>query len=199
MLLSNVVSALTFPIASTLAVAEYINFLAITIARVYTNKADTDYYTILFDELQAMTLRLTGKPLGFKRLSRDGNLLCMNADMEAAQVLGAARSFMKTNNIPYSNIDVTTPEELLPYFVRVCLTHSKWYAHIVNHMMVTMLIPNHASGVLDFKFLVPAVDYQWILNFPYMKSQAELDDFTLFIISLGIKKIQGKFYFTLVM
>ena len=62
-----------------------------------------------------------------------------------------------------------------------------------------MLIPNHASGVLDFKFLVPAVDYQRILNFPYMKSQAELDDFTLFIISLGIKKIQGKFYFTLVM
>jgi hypothetical protein len=98
---------------------------------VYINKADTDYYTILFDELQELTLRLTGKPLRFKRLSPDGNLLCMNADMEAAQVLGAARSFMKTNDIAYSKIDVSSPEELLPYFVRVCLTHSKRYVYIL--------------------------------------------------------------------
>jgi hypothetical protein len=163
---------------------------------VYVNKADTDYYTILFDELQEMTLRLTGKPLRFKRLSRDGNLLCMNADMEAAQVLGAARSFMKTNDTAYSKIDITSPEELLPYFVRVCLTHSKRYVHIANYFLIiiSMLILNRASGVLDFKFLVPAPDYQRILDFPYMKSQAELDDFTLFIISLGIKKIQGKIY-----
>ena len=161
----------------------------------YVNKADTDYYAILFDELQEMTLRLTGKPLQFKRLSRDRNLLCMNADMEAAQVLGAARSFMKTNDIAYSGINVTSPEELLPYFVQVCLTHSKRYVHIlVSLIIVTMLILNLSSGVLDFKFLVPAPDYQRILNFTYMKSQAELDDFTLFIISLGIKKIQGKNY-----
>ena len=91
----------------------------------YINKADTKFYTILFDELQELTLRLTGKPLRFKRFSPDGNLLCMNADMEAAQILGAGHSFMKTNNTSYSGIDVTSPEELLAFFVRVCLTHSK--------------------------------------------------------------------------
>jgi hypothetical protein len=53
---------------------------------------------------------------------------------------------------------------------------------------------NHASGVLDFKFLVTASDYRRILDFPYMKSHAELNDFTLFIKSLKIKKIQGKIY-----
>ena len=99
--------------------------LAITIARVYINKANTNYYTILFDELQELTLRLTGKPLRFKRFSPGGNLLCMNADMEAAQILGAGRSFMKTNDSAYSGIVVKSPEELLPFFVRVCLTHSK--------------------------------------------------------------------------
>ena len=159
----------------------------------YINKADTDYYTILFDELQELTLRLTGKPLLFKRLSPDGNLLCMNADMEAAQVLGAAQSFMKTNNIAYSKIDVSSPEELLPYFVRVCLTHSKRYVYIFNQIVVTLIL-NHASGVLDFKFLVTASEYRRILDFPYMKSQAKLDNFTLFINSLGVKKIQGKIY-----
>jgi hypothetical protein len=132
---------------------------------VYINKADTDYYTILFDELQELTPRLTGKPLRFKRLSPDGNLLCMNADMEAAQVLGAARSFMKTNDITYSKIDVSSPEELLPYFVRVCLTHSKRYVYILNQIVVSVtLILNYASGVLDFKFLVTASEYRRILD-----------------------------------
>ena len=91
--------------------------LAITITQLYINKADTNYYTILFDKLQELTLRLTGKPLRFKRFSPDGNLLCMNADMEAAQILGAGRSFMKTNDSAYSGIVVKSPEELLPFFI----------------------------------------------------------------------------------
>jgi len=164
---------------------------------VYINKADTDYYTILFDELQELTLRLTGKPLRFKRLSPGGNLLCMNADMEAAQILGAGRSFLKTNDTAYSQIDVKSPEELLAYFVRVCLTHSKRYANILTRPRPDPGIHDtdlwlYCSGVLDFKFLVTAPEYQRILNFPYMKSQAELDDFTRFITVLGIQKIQGE-------
>ena len=38
----------------------------------------------------------------------------MNADMEATQVLRAAWLFMKMNDITYSKIDVSSPEELLP-------------------------------------------------------------------------------------
>jgi hypothetical protein len=38
---------------------------------------------------------------------------------------------------------------------------------------------------------VPAADYQRILNFPYMKDEAELIDFTTFVRSLGVKKISG--------
>ena len=51
----------------------------------------------------------------------------MGADMEAAQVLGAAESILATNDVDYSGINVNTAEELLPYFVRVFLTHSKRY------------------------------------------------------------------------
>jgi hypothetical protein len=49
----------------------------------------------------------------------------MNADMEAAQVLGAGKSIMKTHDPDFSNIHVYTAEELLPYFLRLCYTHSK--------------------------------------------------------------------------
>jgi hypothetical protein len=92
---------------------------------VYIDKAHTDHYRRLFDELQSQILALTDKPLRFQQFSQDGNLLCMGADMEAAQVLGAAQSILATCNVEISGINITTPEELLPYFVRVCLTHSK--------------------------------------------------------------------------
>ena len=99
--------------------------LAVTIACVYIDTAATDHYERLFDELQLLVESLTGTPLRFKRLSPGGNLLCMNADMEAAQVLGAGKSIMKTYDPGFSNIHVDTAEELLPYFIRLCYTHSK--------------------------------------------------------------------------
>ena len=48
-----------------------------------------------------------------------------------------------------------------------------------------------SRGVLNFKSLVSVADYQRILNFPYLKDEAELFDFTTFVGSLGVKKING--------
>jgi hypothetical protein len=61
----------------------------ITLARVYTNKATTEHFVLLFDELQRLTELHTGKPIRFKHFSPDGNILVMNVDMEAAQILAA--------------------------------------------------------------------------------------------------------------
>jgi hypothetical protein len=85
--------------------------LALTIARIYIDKAHTDHYRRLLDELQSQTLALTSKPLGFQRFSEDGNLLCMGADMEAAQVLGAGQSILATNNVEYSGIVAIVPDQ----------------------------------------------------------------------------------------
>ena len=99
--------------------------LAITIAHVYIDVANTNHYERLFDELQVLTESLTGTPLLFKWFSPGGNLLCMNADMEAAQVLGAGKSILKTYDPNFSNICVDAAEEFLPYFLRLCYTHLK--------------------------------------------------------------------------
>ena len=80
---------------------------------------------LLFDELQRLTELHTGKPIRFKRFSPDGNILVMNADMEAAQILAAGITFLRTNNPDYSKISTTIPEEFIQYFVRVCLMHGK--------------------------------------------------------------------------
>jgi len=67
---------------------------AITLARVYTNRVTTEHFVLLFDELQWLTELHTGRCICFKHFSPDGNLLVMNADMEAAQILAAGIIFL---------------------------------------------------------------------------------------------------------
>ncbi|KAL0952236.1 hypothetical protein HGRIS_006526 [Hohenbuehelia grisea] len=95
---------------------------AVTIGRVYTDKADREHYKIIFDELQRWVLRLTGKPLRFKRLSKGGNLIYLGVDLEAAQVLGAGDSFLPTNEPEYSRIHTPTSEDIVGYFIRAIPT-----------------------------------------------------------------------------
>ena len=82
----------------------------------------------MFDELQRLKLALTGKPLGFKKFVRGGNLLVANVDMDPAQVIGLCRSVMKYNDPDYSGIpNDTPPEEIAPLFIKVCWRHAKEY------------------------------------------------------------------------
>ncbi|KAJ7225030.1 hypothetical protein C8J57DRAFT_1590778 [Mycena rebaudengoi] len=145
---------------------------AVTIARAYVNGASTDFYERLYDEFRAVKMELTGTPVAFKRFVPGGNLLAMNSDMEGAQVLGAARSFLKSNDADYSKISDDTPaEDVAPEFIKLCTTHAK-------------------RAVLDFKSLVPEDDYNRLMDFTYIDSEEKLADFSDFVRGLGVKKIQ---------
>jgi hypothetical protein len=86
----------------------------------------TEFFERLYDEFQAVKLQITGKPVAFKRFVEGGNLIALNSDMEAAQVLGAAKSFLKSNNPEYSGIsNDTPPQRVAPEFVKLCTTHGK--------------------------------------------------------------------------
>ncbi|KAF7326552.1 hypothetical protein MVEN_02608400 [Mycena venus] len=145
---------------------------ALTAIRAYVNRSSADFFEILFDELQEIKKCITGKVLGMKRFVSGGNLLVMNADMEAAQVLGAARSIMKTNEPEYSGIPNDMPaSEAATYFVKVCCRHSKEAIH-------------------DFKGLVTPAQYERLSDFMYIDSKERLNDFSKFVKGLGVKKIQ---------
>lgn len=103
---------------------------------------DREQYKAIFDELQRLTLKLTGKPLRFKRLSKGGNLLTLGVDLEAAQVLGAGDSFLPTNEPEYSGIHTTKSEELVQYFTRACLTHVKRYV-LVSQLDIYESLSEH--------------------------------------------------------
>ena len=100
-------------------------FAAITIARIYHNRSNTAHYKRMFDELQRLAIEVAGTPIAFKLFSPLGNLIVMLADMEFAAILGAAKSFLSTLDRAYSGLQVTNHEELIAYFVRLCLTHGK--------------------------------------------------------------------------
>ncbi|KAK6978061.1 hypothetical protein R3P38DRAFT_3120609 [Favolaschia claudopus] len=145
---------------------------AVTIARGYVNGASAEFFERLFDELQGMKLDLTGKPFGFKRLVPGGNLIALNSDMDGAQVLGAARSFLKTSDPEFSGISRDTPgEEFAPEIIKLCVTHAK-------------------RGALDLKSHVSAEDHRRIMDFVNINSVDTLKEFDKFICSLKCKKVQ---------
>ncbi|KAJ7709266.1 hypothetical protein B0H16DRAFT_1481051 [Mycena metata] len=145
---------------------------AVTIARAYVNGASAQFYERLFDEFRAVKLELTAKPIAFKRLVKRGNIIAMNSDMEAAQVLGGARSLFKSNDTQHSGLSDNTPaEEFAPEIIKLCTTHAK-------------------RAVLDFKSLVSQADYDRLIDFVYIDSAQKLEEFSGFVKGLGIKKIQ---------
>ncbi|KAJ6580328.1 hypothetical protein B0H10DRAFT_2443268 [Mycena sp. CBHHK59/15] len=145
---------------------------AASVARAYINRASADFFEQIFDEIQRIKLLVTGKPIALKRFIPGGNLLVMNADMDAVQVLGICRSVMKHNVPEYSGIpNNTPPEKAAPHFIKICWRHSKEPIH-------------------DFKSLVSDSNYARLLDFVYIDSKETLDAFSEFVRGLGVKKIQ---------
>ena len=103
---------------------------AVTVAHIYSDRADHLQYKMIFDELQCIVHLLTGWPLQLKQLSKNGTLISVGVDMELAQALGAGDSFLPTNEPEFSNIHVQTAEEIIEFFIRACYTHTKRFAHI---------------------------------------------------------------------
>jgi hypothetical protein len=99
---------------------------AASVVRAYINRGSTDFFELLFDELQRVKLIVTGRPMPLKRFVKGGNIRVMNSDMDGAQVLGICRSVMKHNDPEYSGIPNDTPPEQVAWeFVKICWRHAK--------------------------------------------------------------------------
>ncbi|KAG6818252.1 hypothetical protein H0H93_006537 [Arthromyces matolae] len=144
---------------------------AITIGRVYSDRADEAQYTTLFDETQKLVKAITGKPLLLKCLSKAGTLVCFNVDLELAQVLGIGKSFAVTNEPDYSKIPDDTPTtELVQFFVRGCYVHVK-------------------RGIEELRKHVTKEEFDRIHNFMYLKTPQDVEDFSVWIKTLKVKEV----------
>jgi hypothetical protein len=163
---------------------------ALTITRVYSDRADRLQYKTIFDELQRATLRLTGQPLRLKRLSKDGTLISVGVDMELAQALGAGDSFLPTNDAEFSGIHVQTAEEIIEYFVRGCYTHAKRSVNPCISMNILLRFV-FGRGVHDLKPHVTDDQYRCLVDFMYLETKQEVDEFAAWVKTLGNTKVQG--------
>ncbi|KAJ7854828.1 hypothetical protein B0H14DRAFT_2579662 [Mycena olivaceomarginata] len=69
---------------------------AITLARVWMEAHDRATFKQVWEELQRLVKLITARPIGFKAIHKNGTLLGLNADMEAAPVLGFGDAFLPT-------------------------------------------------------------------------------------------------------
>ncbi|KAJ7912742.1 hypothetical protein B0H13DRAFT_2659938 [Mycena leptocephala] len=117
---------------------------AASVVRAYINRASTDFFKQVFDELQRVKLMVTGRPMPLKKFVPGGNLHVMNSDMDAAQILGICRSVMKHNIPEHSGIpNNTPPEKVAPEFIKICWRHAKEPVHDFK----ALVTPSHGRQV----------------------------------------------------
>jgi hypothetical protein len=78
------------------------SFQVVRIGCVYVNCADCAHYKLLFDKVQKAVQSLTNCPLQFKHLSKGGNMLAFNVDLEAPHTVKAI-----CGNFCHKNVNTT--------------------------------------------------------------------------------------------
>ncbi|KAF9481142.1 hypothetical protein BDN70DRAFT_976125 [Pholiota conissans] len=81
-------------------------------------------------------------------------------------------AFLPTNEPEYSGITTEDPAILVTYFIRLCYTHAK-------------------RGVLELKPHVSQDDYNRLINFVYLESEEQIQEFSTWIQGLEIPKVKA--------
>ncbi|THU76183.1 hypothetical protein K435DRAFT_705395, partial [Dendrothele bispora CBS 962.96] len=131
----------------------------LTIGRIYSDRKDKTTYKCVFDGFQDIVQLLTGQPLRFRALAKDGNLHGMGSDMELAELQAAGESFIRINEPVHSGLHSPTALDIMERISRICHVHCK-------------------RGVENLKSEVSEEDYRRLMEFMYLESEAEIKSFT---------------------
>ncbi|KAF8166267.1 hypothetical protein K438DRAFT_1941754 [Mycena galopus ATCC 62051] len=136
----------------------------VTLGRVWMKLHDRRSFQFVWEELLSLVKRLTNQRLGFVSLHRGGTLLGVNADMEAAPLLGMADALLPTIDIPSVAEKVKDAVGVLKRNVHICYSHVK-------------------RGFPDLSHL-PCEDQDRIHNFMYMETPEDVEEFKIWIRTL---------------
>ncbi|KAJ6564162.1 hypothetical protein B0H19DRAFT_76035 [Mycena capillaripes] len=136
----------------------------VTLGRVWMKFHDRQSFQFVWEELISLVKRLTKQRLAFVALHRGGTLLGFNSDMEPAPLLGMADALLPTIDIPSAVEKFEDAVGLVKGNVRICYSHVK-------------------RGIPDVSHL-PLEDQDRILNFMYMKTPEEVEEFKIWIRTL---------------
>ncbi|KAJ7663770.1 hypothetical protein DFH06DRAFT_1393433 [Mycena polygramma] len=138
---------------------------SVTVMRVWMEIHDRDAYRAVWQEVQRLVVKHTRKKLKFIGLHKGGKILGLNADMEAAPLLGFADALVDTVDLDEVRAVVITDAVMLLLFVlRLCYTH---YDRGVPKLL-------HLS----------AADRRRISELKYAKTVDEVEAFKTWIVTL---------------
>ncbi|KAJ7658241.1 hypothetical protein DFH06DRAFT_1196427 [Mycena polygramma] len=117
------------PVAGKMQIFEINGWLvaineSVTVMRVWMEVHDRQAYKTTWEEIQRLVLKLTGKPLKFKGLHKAGKILGVNADLEAAPLLGFSDALAPTIDREDVRAVVGTDSQLVLPFGVIELTLS---------------------------------------------------------------------------
>ncbi|KAJ7125983.1 hypothetical protein C8R44DRAFT_733910 [Mycena epipterygia] len=119
----------------------------------------------VWQEVQRLVVKHTRKKLKFKGLHKGGKILGLNADMEAAPLLGFAHAFVDTVDLDeVRSVVVADPVLVLLYVLRLCYSH-------------------YNRGIPNLSHL-SAEDRRRISDLKYAKTVAEVEAFKTWISTL---------------
>ncbi|KAJ7904003.1 hypothetical protein B0H13DRAFT_2334933 [Mycena leptocephala] len=157
------------PVAGEMQIFEINGWLvaineSVTVMRIWMEVHDRNAYKTVWEEVQRLVLKLTRKKLKFKGLHKGGEILGLNADMEAARLLGFADAFVGTIDLEHVLSAVgSDPQELLSFVLRICYSH-------FNRGMPKLLNLSEATRkrIFDLKYLKTVEEVEafkaWILT-----------------------------------
>ncbi|KAJ7618793.1 hypothetical protein FB45DRAFT_932474 [Roridomyces roridus] len=133
----------------------------LTLGRVWMSEHDRRTFQFVWEEFMSLVKRLTNQSLTFTALHRGGTLLGVNADMEAAPLLGMADALLQTINIPSVAEQIKTPAGVIKKTVRACYSHVKRGLPDLSHLSLE--------------------DRDRIKNFMYIETVEEVEVFKVWI------------------
>lgn len=168
--------------------------IVVTIGRVYSDRADRAAFRRMWEEIQAVVVRLTGKKFGLALLTEGCHLRSFGSDMDSAQCLALGDVLLKWNEPEFSKIYAKTAEEILPYGLKICHSHVKRFVVLICFICVSELILRPfccVRGVHSLEGVLSTGEYQYIMNFPSLETDDEFETFKAFCSGHAEEKVRG--------
>ncbi|KAJ7475595.1 hypothetical protein B0H11DRAFT_2427262 [Mycena galericulata] len=140
----------------------------------WSNRASREAFVLVWNEIFDAIETITGKKLNFHIFSPKSKLLGVIGDSEGAQAqgLGDVIILRRMNSLTVNGNDTIDVDSILLVIWKTCIVHFH-------------------RGVFALKAYITENDLQYLLGFPYLCSETELQEYYTFCAESSVTKVQS--------
>lgn len=168
--------------------------LGMTVARIYGQLETRDAYRRMWALLWDTVETATGQTVKFKPFSGDSSgIRAILVDGNKEQIEACGDDLVKRNNPDISGLNISDPQEIVKYLIKLCMVHFdryaidfSWYASGYTQCSTTAY-----RNVDKLASKVPADAIRRVRQAPFLRSMQELDEFKHFCETSSYKALRG--------